>query len=650
MIRFRSSAASAGDEGNHLRRAASAALFFCAGVWAAWAICRAAGSGAGDPTPVHSARRAIEAAGASPVETNCADAGLTTRFKLVKDGGRSWLVSPDGDRFFSRGVCVFDQGTPRSEYSPERPSYAAWRRHASAEDWATASLGQLRACGFTTIGGWGEVGTHRRSPDNRFWVTPVLSLGANVGAPWFDMWDAELVERMRTIAREKMAPYRGDDRVIGYYSDNELGWWNATLWKMTLEQPSTSGQRRRLIELARSTYHDDWLELSRDFEIVGAGDWNQLDERGALTLRPGGDGAKTMRRFLGVVAERYYELAREMIRENDPHALVLGDRYQSFYYPDVAAASARHVDVVSTNLNAQWNDGTFLRSYLDSLHRLTGKPVLISEIYMSAADNRSGCPNDSGVYPVVANQSERATAAATTMRELAALPYVVGIDWFQYYDEPPHGRFDGENYNFGLVDLDDRPYEELTAALRELDLSSIHREAPAAPKVECRIPPAPPHPFADPTATRIIKSWDRRRGYLPAATETPLADLYVCWDAEAIYVAVYFLDIFENAYYQDSVAAELDRARWTIEIGGRARATIRIGAGGATVVDGDASQWVALPGSDHKVANVAVVAVPANAFGVNRLHAGERVAFHSSLQTFARAEFVEWQGELRLAD
>jgi hypothetical protein len=34
--------------------------------------------------------------------------------------------------------------------------------------------------------------------------------------------------------------------VIGYYSDNEIGWWNAILWKMTLEQPATSGQRQQL--------------------------------------------------------------------------------------------------------------------------------------------------------------------------------------------------------------------------------------------------------------------------------------------------------------------------------------------------------------------------------------------------------------------
>jgi len=40
-----------------------------------------------------------------------------------------------------------------------------------------------------------------------------------------------------------------------------------------------------------------------------------------------------MRRFLGVLAERYYSLCRQIIRKYDSRALILGDRYQSFYYP-----------------------------------------------------------------------------------------------------------------------------------------------------------------------------------------------------------------------------------------------------------------------------------------------------------------------------
>jgi len=65
---------------------------------------------------------------------------------------------------------------------------------------------------------------------------------------------------------------------------------------------------------------------------------------------------------------------REIIRKYESRALILGDRYQSFYYPEVARASARHVDAASSNLNASWNDGSFARFHLDTLHALTGRP------------------------------------------------------------------------------------------------------------------------------------------------------------------------------------------------------------------------------------------------------------------------------------
>jgi hypothetical protein len=45
-------------------------------------------------------------------------------------------------------------------------------------------------------------------------------------------------------------------------------------------------------------------------------------------------------------------------------------------------------------------------------------------------------------------------------------PAVVGLHWFQWVDEPVTGRFDGENYNIGLVDVTDRPYDEMLAEIR----------------------------------------------------------------------------------------------------------------------------------------------------------------------------------------
>ena len=45
-------------------------------------------------------------------------------------------------------------------------------------------------------------------------------------------------------------------------------------------------------------------------------------------------------------------------------------------------------------------------------------------------------------------------------------PAIVGTHWFQFYDQPTSGRFDGENYQTGLLDIADTPYAEVIAACR----------------------------------------------------------------------------------------------------------------------------------------------------------------------------------------
>src|SRR5205809_7622077 len=92
----------------------------------------------------------------------------------------------------------------------------------------------------------------------------------------------------------------------------------------------------------------------------------------------------------------------------------------------------------------------------------------------------------------VATQAERARGAAAAAARFAREPGVVGAHWFQYYDHPRGGRDDGEDYNFGLVDIDDRPYGRLVTALGEVNarLPALHREARPAPPPRAELPEA----------------------------------------------------------------------------------------------------------------------------------------------------------------
>ncbi|HEX2476101.1 MAG TPA: hypothetical protein VHK01_15225 [Lacipirellulaceae bacterium] len=585
------------------------------------------------------------------------------RCTVRNDASGWWLVAPDGSTFFSLGVCMFNQGTDIHQYEAAKPSYAALRHYDTPDAWAEASLGRLKSWGFTTVGGWSDFTTVRRAAGNDWWLTPVLHMGSTSGAPWFDMWDEKVIRRIEEVAVQNIGPTRADPRVIGYYSDNELGWWNAILWKMTLEQPASSGQRQRLVRMVREIYADDWDSLTRDFEPQGAANWDELQQSGMLWLRPGSDGIRTIRNYLSLAADRYYQLMHDTLQKVEPSAMYLGDRYQSFYYPEVALASRAYVDIASTNLNASWNDGTFINAYLDTLHELTGKPLLVSEFYMAAEENHSGNKNSVGGFPEVATQAERAAALTNTLRELVRRPYVVGADWFQYYDEAPHGRkLDGEDYNFGLVDIHDRPYEHVTTAFDDLDLvdlksaagSKRQANATANPKPvlsgAMQIPPAPADAMSDFQFMRAIKHWDRVRGFVPADSKHPMGDLYLCWSPSALYLATYVIDIVEPDYYRDGKIPDVDRALWTVHVNGGKPISVRVGGGKDPVTSDPTVGIKSISGLYHDVRCITVIELKSQHLGKEKLRPGDEIELNTSFVSHGRAYRARWNGKFTLSE
>ncbi len=75
---------------------------------------------------------------------------------------------------------------------------------------------------------------------------------------------------------------------------------------------------------------------------------------------------------------------------------------------------------------------------------------------------------------------ERAEAAAAYVNAHAAVPWIIGWHWFRWVDEPPDGRFDGEDNNFGLVNLYDEPYDALARALQEAHAAALAARAPGS--------------------------------------------------------------------------------------------------------------------------------------------------------------------------
>jgi hypothetical protein len=128
-----------------------------------------------------------------------------------------------------------------------------------------------------------------------------------------------------------------------------------------------------------------------------------------------------------------------------------------------------------------------------------------------------------------------------------------------------------------------------------------------------------------------------------------MADLYVCWSPEALYLGLYAQDVVEEGCYRDKRVPESDRAEWMVQAGKASRAIrARVGGGAPAVVSGPAANVVRLSGVELNTRCIAAMALPASLFGLTALHPGDRVEFTATFWTHCRAYRTEWRGRFRL--
>ena len=558
-----------------------------------------------------------------------------------------WFVSPDGKPFFSMGVNVVDMGAPREIYDPKSPEYAAFRHYRSPEAWAQATLRRLRSWNFNTLGGWSNPALRRADMP----YTVVLHLGGTARVPWGDLFGEDVARQFDLAARKEVAPLANDRNLLGYFSDNELGWWDDTIFDFYLKQPQTNATRQVLMRLLRKHYQNDFARLVQDFETPDSKSFDALERRAAITLKAGGRGMDVVDKFTFMVAERYYKLVHDAIRRYDSNHLILGDRYHGYVPRVVAQAATPYVDVISTNYAADWGDGNIGDYYLSSLYQVTRKPILVTEFYMSATQNRSGNRNSTAWFPVVATQVERARSFRTNVTALARLPFVVGTHWFQYSDEPTRGRVDGEDYNFGLVDINDRPYKELTATASALSTKSIHELAHLPVRSTSGVISIP---AANAGSERGLVHWNKVRSFIPNSSSDPagwsFADSYACWNSQYLYLAVYAADFLEPLLYQGGSTGgkipESERMTWTITLEGlKTPARVRFGSQEAATLEGS-PVWLREWRSPTR--NAVILKLPAAQFGKKRLRVGDSLSLSATLSSHSRAERMEWQRVLQL--
>ena len=336
------------------------------------------------------------------------------------------------------------------------------------------SCARLPGWGVTTIANWSDEATFRphKVP---FTATvslhrlPLISAEAvkHVPGPAHhmpDYFDGTFPEVVDATVAKATAEWRDDPWCVGYFVDNELAWdsWaqmgmggSYTVMREAIGAPATLAARQTLVKMLREKY--ETVEAWSKAWGVTATSWDErltLSEK-QLNTASRADGSA----FLTALAERYFTVVSAAMKKHAPKQLYLGCRF-AIRPKEVVAVAAKYCDVVSFNIYNRHVDPERWTS-LNSL----GKPVVIGEFHFGATDRGMFHPG----LVRTANQAERAAAYADYVRDAAAMPALVGGHWFQYVDEALTGRFDGENYNIGFVNVTDTPYPELRDAARAVN-------------------------------------------------------------------------------------------------------------------------------------------------------------------------------------
>ena len=411
-------------------------------------------------------------------------------FTVSEVRGKWTLMDEKGHPFYSIGLDTVRTADAADLSGNNEYQVVADAKYGSAGAWADAQQKRLREWGFNTIGAFSDEELFAKRGD------PFMAFISTVGADP-DFWDPAWQNKALSDVADTAGRYANNPHLIGYYLDNEISWLiNLSAMYDPRRDVLVMGSyfhkehgRAALIAFLKPRYKSpsDFIADFPDATLPGE-DWSTVSWTDAhLGMRATIRGKEVLAAWAAVMAEQYFSVVAPALRRGDPRHLNFGTKFiAGLTTKGVLEVAARYSDVISvdfydivlpppgppqqaTKSSKQPDFLTLIESLLpadqlvpnsDTLadwHKLTSKPVLIAEFTYRAAD--AGLPNT--IPPAQATlptQAERARAITNYTNCAIDSPFIIGFHFFQLIDEPAAGRFDGENSNLGILNVNDTPY------------------------------------------------------------------------------------------------------------------------------------------------------------------------------------------------
>lgn len=398
-------------------------------------------------------------------------------FRTEKYRGKWYLVDPSGRLFFSRGINsirysdVLTGGTGAEKFFEGKSTRKNGKFGFTSENlkkkygenyrerFGRFMMRRMADWGFNTLGNWSahDICRMRQHPY-------VVNLPLPSGLPrlakggFYDVFDPAFEPGMQKIFSKEFDWCKNDPWCIGIFIGNELRFSNRKRSLGTdalTASPQTAAKKELFRDLQKK--YTSIASLNRAWKTRFT-DWEELMQ---LRELPAGNAwKKDIDDFFEKSVRRFFAVSKAVIKSNSPNTLYLGSRlFVGYDYRNerLNRAAGEYWDVVSYNLYQPHYDHF-------APHGLPDVPVIITESSIGGCRARGGwgIHSDPGLMP-----DARKEAFLCQYESAARHPNIVGIHFFCLFDQPVLGRWDGENCDFGLLDITDSPYTDVVKANRE---------------------------------------------------------------------------------------------------------------------------------------------------------------------------------------
>ena len=359
-------------------------------------------------------------------------------FRVQKEGGRWYIISPEGNPMISAQVGAFSVG------GSARQQQALASTFGTTPRWAASEMYYLKSKGFTGVAG--STSTVRDVTDRlayNVFLNPmtayVRELKKTVNVPermpvvFDDGYGQELSVQVAWLDK-----YSGDPFCFGVTTDDELFWTDDMLKIYLTSFPAGNANR---------TAAQAWLDARKGRSGCA---WQDAD-------------ASDIDAFKALCLEEYLKKTASAVRLAAPGAMYLGPRFYKWTSelssPAMMAVAGRYVDIVCINHFTKWEPG---QEDLANWTEWSGRPVMITSFDIKGED--SGLPNTGGLGWVVPTQEDRGRFYENFVIALVKSGCCVGWQWYTYMDnDPENSSADASNRdsNKGIVKWDFSRYDAL---------------------------------------------------------------------------------------------------------------------------------------------------------------------------------------------